>query len=194
MLGDDTVEGLDVLERAAHEDRVAHAHAVIAEDAHPRRGVGHGPELGEALALQSHRHRTHRVHIAVASLHAPAPDHLDDACRVRHGSRVGHGVHRGEPAQGRSRGAGGDGFGILPARLAQMRVQVDEPGQRHGAMAVDHRCPGIALGCGASGTDVRDDAIAPGDVDRVFAVGADIAQDRGHSPASSWTSAAPRSR
>ena len=53
VLGDDAVERLDVLECAAHEQRVGDAEAVVGEDAHVRARAGHGAELGELLALQA---------------------------------------------------------------------------------------------------------------------------------------------
>ena len=43
---------------------------------------------------------------------------------------VGHGQDGGEAAPGRGRGAGRHRLGVLPARLAQVGVQVDQPGQR----------------------------------------------------------------
>ena len=50
VLGDDAVEGLDVLQSAPHRPRVVHAVAVVGEDAYLGGRVGHRAELGEALA------------------------------------------------------------------------------------------------------------------------------------------------
>jgi len=130
MLGDDTVEGLDVFEGPAHKHRIAHADAVVTEDAHARRGIGHRTQLGKLLAAQSHGHGTDRHHIAQARLDAPAPHLLHDPRRIGDGLGVGHRVHRREPPEsGRGR-SGRDGFGVLTSWLAQMRVQIDEPGKQ----------------------------------------------------------------
>ena len=53
MLGDDAVEGLDVLQGPAHEDGVGDALAVIGEDPHSGGGGGHGTHVGQVLAGQS---------------------------------------------------------------------------------------------------------------------------------------------
>ena len=50
VLGDDAVEGLDVLQRAAHQHRVGDAVAVVGEHPHAGGRVGHRAELGELLA------------------------------------------------------------------------------------------------------------------------------------------------
>ena len=55
VLGDDAVERLDVLQRAAHQHRVGHALAVVGEHPHPGGGVGHRAELGELLAAPARR-------------------------------------------------------------------------------------------------------------------------------------------
>ena len=79
VLGDDAVERLDVLQRPAHQHRVADALAVVGEDPHPGGGVGHRAELGEPLAGQPDGDRADRVDVAVAGLAAQPPDLLDDA-------------------------------------------------------------------------------------------------------------------
>ena len=53
VLGDDAVEGLDVLQGPAHEDGVGDALAVIGEDPHSGGGGGHGTHVGQVLAGQS---------------------------------------------------------------------------------------------------------------------------------------------
>ena len=55
VLGDDAVERLDVLQRPAHQHRVADALAVVGEDPDPGGGVGHRAELGEPLAARGRR-------------------------------------------------------------------------------------------------------------------------------------------
>ena len=98
VLGDDAVEGLDVLERAAHEQRVVHAVAVVGEHPHPRAGLGHGADLGEALTRQADGDGADRAHRHVAGRLPERLHLLDDAGGVLHGHRVGHREHRGEAA------------------------------------------------------------------------------------------------
>ena len=146
VLGDHPVERLDVLQGPAHQHRVAHALAVVGE--HPDRGggVGHRPELGQPLAAEAHGDRADRPDVAVARLAAQAPDLLDDAGRVGDRLGVGHRVHGGEAAQGGGLRAGLDGLGVLPAGLAEVGVQVDEPGQRDETARVDDLDPLRRLG------------------------------------------------
>ena len=72
----------------------------------------------------------------MAGLAAQPPDLLDDAGRVGDRLGVGHRVHGREAAHRGRHGAGLDRLGVLAAGLAQVRVQVDEPGQQHHAGAV----------------------------------------------------------
>ena len=139
VLGDDAVEGLDVLQGAAHQQRVGDALAVVGEDPHPRGGVGHRAELGQLLAAQADGDRADRVDVAVAGLAAEAPDLLDDAGGVGDRVGVGHRVHGGEAAERGGPGAGLDGLGVLAAGLAQVGVQVDQAGQRDQPVGVDDR-------------------------------------------------------
>ena len=81
--------------------------------------------------------RADRVDVAVAGLAAEPPDLLDDARGVRDRLGVRHRVHGGEAAQRGGPGAGLDGLGVLAAGLAQVRVQVDQAGQRDQAGGVD---------------------------------------------------------
>ena len=130
VLGDDAVERLHVLQRAAHDHRVVDALAVVGEDPHPGGGVVHGAQLGELLALQADGDGADRLHVAVAGLPAEPPDLLDDAGGVGDREGVGHGVHGGVAAAGGGPGAGEHGLGVLAAGLAQVGVQVDEAGQQ----------------------------------------------------------------
>ncbi len=137
VLGDDAVEGLDVLQRASHQHRVVHAVAVVGEHPDPGRGVGHGAELGELGALEPDGDRADRVDVAVAALPAEPPDLLDDAGGV--GDRLGvrHRVDGGVAAHGRGLGAGQHRLGVLASGLAQVGVEVDQAGQRDQAGPVD---------------------------------------------------------
>ncbi len=129
VLGDDTVEGLHVLQRAAHHHRVVDALAVVGEDPDAGRGLVHGAELGELLALQADGDGADRLDVAVAGLLAQPPDLLDHTGGVGHREGVGHRVDGGEAALGGGAGAGEDGLGVLTAGLAQVGVQVDQAGQ-----------------------------------------------------------------
>ena len=138
VLGDDAVERLHVLQRPAHQRRVADAVPVVGEDPHAGGGVGHRAELGQPLALQPDGDRADRDDVDQPGLLAEPPDLLDDAGGVGDRVGVGHRVHGGEPAQRRGAAAGLDGLGVLAAGLAQVGVQVDQAGQRDQPGGVDH--------------------------------------------------------
>jgi hypothetical protein len=150
VLGDHAVEGLDVLERPAHQHGVADAPAVVGEHPDPRRGVGHRSELGEALPRQPHGDRADRTDVAVAGLPPEPPDLLDHAGGVGDRLGVGHRVDGGEAAEGRGAGAALHGLGVLAARLAQVGVQVDQPRQGDEAVGVDDLCVPVGRGRRAS--------------------------------------------
>ena len=67
---------------------------------------------------------------ATSALRRPAEvvHAADGVGRVDGRLGVGHGHHRGVAAERAGPSAGLDGLGLLPARLAQVGVQVDEPG------------------------------------------------------------------
>ena len=183
VLGDDAIESLHVFQRAPHQQRIVDAFAVVAEHADPGRGVGHGPEFGQALPTESERDGAHREHIHVAGLLAQPKDLLDDPGGVRDGVSVGHGMHRGEAAEGRRGRAGAHGLGVLPTWFAQVRVQVHQPRQQHLAGQIE-----VAAGPVARGTDVLDDTVRHHNVDRIAAQRAYSSQDHAftHAP-TSWT-------
>ncbi|GMA92506.1 hypothetical protein GCM10025869_30350 [Homoserinibacter gongjuensis] len=153
VLGDDAVEGRDVLEGAPHEQRVMHALAVVAEDAHRGTGVRHGADLGEPLAREPHGDGADRAHRGVTVLRTERGDLLDDARGIGHRGGVGHGVHSREAAGSGRAGSREHRLARLEARLAQVGVQVDEAGQRHEAVGVDHGRAVAAEGCAAFGHD-----------------------------------------
>ena len=76
---------------------------------------------------------------------------------------VGHGQHGGEAAQGRGPRAGEHRLGVLAAGLAQVGVQVDEPGQRDQAVGVDHLAPfaGGASSTSTPSSTYRSAAVSP---------------------------------
>jgi hypothetical protein len=110
VLGDNSVEGLHVLQRAAHDHRVVDAFAVVGEDRHSGGRVVHRTELGELLALQADGDGADGLHVAVAGLAAEPPDLLDDPGGVGNREGVGHGVDGGESADGGGPGTGENGL------------------------------------------------------------------------------------
>ena len=137
VLGNDAVEGLDVLQRPAHQHRVGDAHAVVGEHPHRRSRVGHRAELGQPFTAQPYRHGTNGPYVAVAGLSTEPPDLLDDAGGVGDGIGIGHCVDGRESAKRRGGGSGRDRLGVLPTGLAQVSVQVDEAGEDDQAVSVD---------------------------------------------------------
>ena len=165
VLGDHAVERLDVLERAAHQQRVGHAEAVVGEDPDAGGGVGHRAQLRQLLAAEADGDGANRADVDVAGLLAQPPDLLDHARGVGHRLGVGHRVHGGVAAEGGGAGAGLHRLGVLPARLAQVRVQVDQAGQRDQAARVEHG----RAGRGQAAADGRDHAVPDVDVGRLAA-------------------------
>ena len=138
MLRDHAVEGLHVLQRPAHQHRIPHAHSVIGEDPDPGPGIGHRAEFRKTLARQTDGHRAYRTHLGPARFEPQRIDLFDDSGGIGHRGAVGHRVDRGESAPGRRLGPGEHGFGVFPAGLPQMGVQIDQAGQRHQAVRIDH--------------------------------------------------------
>ena len=137
MLRDDAAEGLHVLERAAHEQRVVHAVPVVGEHPHPRSGLGHRADLGEALTRKASGHGTDRTHRHVAGRVPERLHLLDDARAVLHGHRVGHREDRREAAGRRGARCREHRLALLEPGFAQVGVQVDETGEREQPVGVD---------------------------------------------------------
>ena len=188
VLGYDPVERAEIFQRPAHEHRVVDAMAVVGEDPHPGSGLGHRAELSELLAAQPHGDRPDRVDIAVARILAEPPDLLDDAGDVGDRFSVGHRVHGGEPAQRGGKRAGLDGFRVLPARLPQVGVQVDKPGQGDQPTGVER--------LGAHRLVLDNDPVVDVQICRLIAKRPHSAQDPRTHAATSGVSAScpPRSR
>ena len=190
VLGDDAVEGLDVLQGAAHEDGVGDALAVVGEDPHPGGGGRHGAHVGQVLAGQSRRDGAHRVDIHPAGLTAQPQYLLHDTGVVLDGRGVGHREDGGVAADGCGAGTGVDGLGGLPSGLAQVSVDVDEPGQSDEPVQV------MALDIGRGlrrcvRADGGDGAVGDENVSGVLAVGADTGQEVG---GHSWFPSSARRR
>src|SRR5215469_8471233 len=161
VLRNHAAERLDVLQCPTHQHRVRHAAAIVREDPDPGRRVRHGAELGKLTALKADRDRADRLYVAVARLPAEAPDLLDDACSVGDRVGIGHRVDGGEAAERGRLGAGPHGLSVLPARLAQVRVQVHEAGQRNQAGGVqDLRAGGAQAAPGLGDQSVRKDQVS----------------------------------
>ena len=110
------------------------------------RDDGHRAELREPLALLADRHRADGLHRGESRGLAERELLLDHPRRVGDRRRIGHGEDRRESAGGRGAGAGEDRLGDLVARLAQVRVQVDEAGKRDEPVGVDARGARAATG------------------------------------------------
>jgi hypothetical protein len=195
VLGDDAVEGLDVLQRAAHQHGIAHAPAVVGE--HPDRGggVGHRAELGQPLAGQADGDRADRADVAVAGLPAQPPDLLDHAGRVGDGVGVGHRVHGGEAAEGGRPGAGLHRLGVLTARLAQVRVEVDEAREGDEPLGLDDLAATADRARRDLRSDLADRPVAQHDVGRLTAQERDaLDQVGGHSSPPTAGSEPPSNR
>ena len=102
----DAVERLDVLQRAAHQHRVA-THLPSSEKTRTRAAESAiAPSSASCSPCESDGDGTDRVDVAVAGLAAEPPDLLDDAGGVGDRVGVGHRVHGGEAADRRGPGAG----------------------------------------------------------------------------------------
>ena len=189
VLCDDTVERLHVLEGPAHDERVPHAEAVVAEDPHAGARVGHRAELGESLALLPDGDRADRLHGHVARRFAEGELLLDDSGRVGDRRGVRHREDRRVPAgRGRAR-SGEDRLGCLVPGLAQVRVQVHQARQRDESVDIDHR----GAGTGQAGADLGDDAVLDQQVRRLAALEPSPAEEKHLSHSSPLSSVVPAS-
>ena len=116
---------------------VLHAGAVVGEERHAeRRQLA---ERGQRLAGPPDGDGTGHRHLG----RAPRPRASTSAGhpgRVDGRLRVGHGHDGGVAAEGGGPGPGLDRLGLLAAGLAQMGVQVDQPGRRPGSRRRRGRC------------------------------------------------------
>ena len=80
------------------------------------------------LAFQSLCDGSDGTHLDPVGCLAQIQHLVDDGSRVLSGRRIGHRMHGGVAAHGGRAGASEDGFGILAAGLAQVRVNVHEAG------------------------------------------------------------------
>ena len=102
VLGDDPVEGPDVLQRPAHQPGVGHAVPVVGE--HPDAGPPDraiSPSSASSAPGQALAHRAHRHDLGVPVPPAQRRHVLGRLGGVGDRVGVGHGQHGGEPAAGR---------------------------------------------------------------------------------------------
>ena len=152
-----------VLERAPHHLRVRDAVAVVGEHAHAevvelaeRRQLLAAPALGDA---------TGDPHVARGPP-AALEDRRDHRRVVERRIGVRHADDGGASTERRRPGPALDGFGLLAARLAEVHLDVDEPGRDHAALGVEHG--GAGARCEA-GCDLGDPSVDDADVGETFA-------------------------
>ncbi len=85
VLSDHTVKSGDVLEGPAHDERIMHAVAVVAEDPHGGCRAGHGADLSELLAGEPDGHGADGPYGCVAVPLSETLHLLDDAGGVGNG-------------------------------------------------------------------------------------------------------------
>ena len=156
VLGDHAVEGPHVLQRPAHHPAVGDAVAVVGEDLHAGAGAVHQAELGQLGAGEALGDRADRHDVDQPGGAAEVEDALGGLGGVGDRVGVGHGEHGGVATDRRGPRAGGDRLDVLAARLAQVGVQVDEPGQQGQPVGIDP----LGVRGGVDGADLGDHAVA----------------------------------
>ena len=164
VLCDEHAQRGGVLQRPAHDQRVVHADAVVGEHPHLARTRGHHAHLGELRARETDGDRSDGMDVDEADLLTAMPHVVGDHRTVGDGTGVGHREDRGVSTECRCGRAGFDVLGVLPARLPQVGVQVDEARQQDLSAGVDHL--GV-VGRRQVGADVADLTVGDEHVDRV---------------------------
>ena len=101
-------------------------------------------DVGQLLALLAARHGADRIDTGKVCVGRLLQHVLRDAGVVVHGRGVRHAGHRGESAGDGGRRPGGHRLLVLLTGLAQMHVDIDQPGTDHqSARHVDHRRAGL---------------------------------------------------
>ncbi len=125
-----------VFHDAAHQGGILHAAPVVGEDPHAHRGeFAHG---GEQRSGTIDRHGGRRNDFAGCTL-CESEHVADNRWTVHRWAGVGHGDDRAVPTQSGTACARDDGLGFFSARLAQVRVEVDQPWHDIHARCIDHR-------------------------------------------------------
>jgi hypothetical protein len=138
VLRDHPTEGTDVLQRTAHHPRVVHALAVVGEHPHLGPRACHQAELSELLSAEASGDRTDWLYVDEPSRPTEVEHPLRRFAGVGDRRGVRHRQHSSEPTEGRGLRPGEHRLGVLAARLAQVRVQVDQAGERDQPVGVDH--------------------------------------------------------
>ena len=138
VLGQGDAESAGVVEGPAHEGPVLNPGPVVGEQPYAEGGqLGHrGQPHAEAPHGDGpgHQHLGRRL--------ATELEHLSGRARVVDGRLgVGHGHHRRETTEGGRPGARLDGLGLLAPGLAQVGVQVHQPGGHQAPPGVEDRRP-----------------------------------------------------
>ncbi len=194
VVDDRQTEHAGVLEGAAHEVRVGYGRAVVAEGDGAR--LGKLREVRQFAAGAAPGYAGDREDADSALRLRGAEDELDHAGGVDGWLGVGHGADGGEAAARRCERAGRDRLFVLEAGLAEMRVDVDEPGANNETTGID----GLARilpssrahfsDAAVGDEDVSDDVDVVGGVD--YAAAADGKGRRHLAPLASRYSAAMR--
>ena len=156
MLHDGEIERARVLHRATHQLGVHHRLAVV--------GDGHAasllelPHLGQLLAGEPLGDGADRVDPHHPRLACAVDDQLGHRAAVVGRRGVRHRADGREPARRRRTRPGDDVLFVLLPRLAQVGVQIDEPGHDPLPAHVDHAHARTEAG-GDPGADLGDDAV-----------------------------------
>ena len=136
VLDDRHAQGAGQLERPAHDLRVPHRLSVVGD--RDRARLDQLLDLGQGFAHLSAGHRGDGMDARVPAL-AGAPDHVfDPRAVVERRGGVRHAGDRGEAAPRRGAGSRLDRLLLFLPRLAQVHVDVHEPGTDHGALHRQH--------------------------------------------------------
>ena len=134
VLGQRDPEAAGVLEGAPHQPGGLDAATVVGEQ--PDTDAGQLGHRGQSLAGPADGDRPGHRHLGTGRL--GQLEHVANRLgRVERRFGVGHRHHRRVTAEGRRPAAGLDGLGLLPSRLAEMSVQVDQAGSDETAAGVE---------------------------------------------------------
>ena len=141
VLGADGPEPLQVLHGPAQQPGVLDAVAVVGEEPDPGVARCHLTDGGEVPALEPPGQRPRRDHLGEPEEAARGRHLLGNGGVVADRVGVGHGADGRVAAEHRRRRAGGDGLLVLPARLPEVDVGVDEARRHDGPVDVDDLGP-----------------------------------------------------
>ena len=145
MLCDDAVKGLDVFERATHQERIVDTLAVIRKDSNVCPRIRHRPDLRECDPSESFGDRADGSHCGVAVVESQRLNLLDNPSRVLNGHGVSHREYGGESTHRRGTSARQNRLALLEPGFAQMSVQIDEARKCLQAARIDGAISGCCL-------------------------------------------------